>query len=108
MRDLLAAGAKLDLTNRAGKTALMLAAKASKIEVVEILTNAKRAQTAETAQQSGAGLEQTPPLPPVTQTPPPAPVIEKRIDESDGQAYEKQSFIDVYGGTAEWDTARPA
>ena len=31
-----------------------------------------------------------------------------RIDASDGNAYDKQSFIDVYGGTKEWDAAKKA
>ena len=30
---------------------------------------------------------------------------ELRIDPSDGQAYTKRSFLDEYGGTAEWDAA---
>ena len=33
---------------------------------------------------------------------------EMRIDASDGHAYDKQSFIDVYGGTKEWDAAKTA
>eukprot|EP01044_Picomonas_judraskeda_P050923 COSAG03_NODE_30689_length_157_cov_15.551724_1_plen_37_part_10 len=31
----------------------------------------------------------------------------QRIDPSDGNAYTREEFIDNYGGTAEWDRARP-
>ena len=31
----------------------------------------------------------------------------KRIDPSDGSAYTRDEFIEVYGGTAEWDRAQP-
>ena len=30
---------------------------------------------------------------------------EKRVDPTDGKAYTKRDFVDVYGGTAEWDAA---
>ena len=40
--------------------------------------------------------------------PPPPSLPEMRIDASDGTAYDKQSFIDVYGGTKEWDAAKTA
>jgi hypothetical protein len=36
------------------------------------------------------------------------PREERRVDPADGNAYTRQEFIDVYGGTAEWDaTGRP-
>ena len=31
---------------------------------------------------------------------------EKRVDPNDGNAYTKRDFVDVYGGTAEWDAAK--
>ena len=30
---------------------------------------------------------------------------EKRVDPSDGNAYTKREFVEVYGGTVEWDAA---
>ena len=31
---------------------------------------------------------------------------EKRVDPTDGKAYTKRDFVDVYDGTAEWDAAK--
>ena len=31
---------------------------------------------------------------------------ELRVDPADGEAYSKQSFVAVYGGTAEWEFAK--
>ena len=31
---------------------------------------------------------------------------EKRVDPNDGKAYTKREFVEVYGGTAEWDAAK--
>jgi hypothetical protein len=36
-----------------------------------------------------------------------AAVIERRIDPSNGKAYTRQSFLEVYGGTDEWEEANP-
>ena len=33
---------------------------------------------------------------------------ELRIDPSDGQPYDQQSFLEVYGGLDEWNAAKPA
>jgi hypothetical protein len=35
------------------------------------------------------------------------PEEEARIDPSDGTAYTKQSFVEAYGGTTEWERAAP-
>jgi len=34
--------------------------------------------------------------------------VERRIDATDGNAYTRQEFIEEYGGTREWDLAKPA
>ena len=39
----------------------------------------------------------------------PKPIeVERRIDATDGNAYTRQEFIEEYGGTREWDLAKPA
>jgi hypothetical protein len=61
-----------------------------------------------------ASLPAAPPpgAPPPGAPPPGAPPSrgmeqeELRIDSSDGQAYSLSSFLEVYGGTAEWDRAK--
>ena len=39
--------------------------------------------------------------------PPPPPSDELRIDPADGSAYTRADFVAEYGGTREWDQARP-
>ena len=52
---------------------------------------------------------QPPPQPPPHAAPPSRAAPEElRIDSSDGQAYPRSSFLEVYGDTVEWDRAKPA
>ena len=39
--------------------------------------------------------------------PEPTSTGERRVDPTDGNAYTQREFVEVYGGTAEWDAARP-
>jgi len=54
--------------------------------------------------------EPEPPEPePEPEPPGPGPTSagERRVDPTDGNAYTQREFVEVYGGTAEWDAARP-
>ena len=49
-----------------------------------------------------------PPAPPASAAPPPPPPSDElRIDPADGSAYTRADFVAEYGGTREWDQARP-
>jgi len=39
---------------------------------------------------------------------PASDVVERRVDVTDGKAYTRAEFIDEYGGTRQWDVAKPA
>jgi uncharacterized protein YbjT (DUF2867 family) len=39
---------------------------------------------------------------------PASEAVERRVDVTDGKAYTRAEFIDEYGGTRQWDVAKPA
>ena len=57
------------------------------------------------SQQQAAKAPNPEPPPP---TPKPQPAEERRIDITDGNAYTLADFVAEYGGTREWDMAKPA
>ena len=59
---------------------------------------------------NGRGSPEPGPAPaPEPEPPEPEPTSagERRVDPTDGNAYTQREFVEVYGGTAEWDAARP-
>ena len=59
---------------------------------------------------NGRGSPEPEPAPEPEPEPPepePASAGERRVDPTDGNAYTQREFVEVYGGTAEWDAARP-